>query len=93
MYLLEQPLRTVIPDEDGRGRIGLIPAATLLQLRSEAPHLLRLRSGLFACGPECPPCMVEVVWDRVCCYVFRSDLEERSGQQFIRAKESAECVA
>jgi hypothetical protein len=62
MYLLNQPIRAVFCENNGRCRLDIIPEGSHVQLRGPSPF-----EG-----------MVEVVWRGISCSVFLSDLESRS---------------
>jgi hypothetical protein len=62
MYLLNEPIRAVFCDGNGRCRIDIIPAGAQVCLRGPSPF-----AG-----------MVEVIWGRFYCNIFLTDLENRS---------------
>jgi hypothetical protein len=62
MYLLNQPIRAVFCEDNGRCRLDIIPAGALVELGGRSTY-----EG-----------MVEVVWRGVYCSVFLADLESRS---------------
>ena len=62
MYLLNQQLRGVFCEDNGRCRIDIIPEGSLVRLRGPSPF-----AG-----------MVEVSWGGVFCSVFLVDLEIRA---------------
>jgi hypothetical protein len=65
MYLLNQPIRAVFYDDNGRCRIDIIPEGSHVKLHGPSPF-----AG-----------MVEIVWRGIFCNVFLSDLESRSETQ------------
>ena len=62
MYLLNQPIRAVFCEDNGRCHIDIIPAGSQVRLR----------------GPSTFEGMVEIVWRGVFCNAFLTDIESRS---------------
>jgi hypothetical protein len=62
MYVLNQPLRAVFCEDNGRSRIDIIPVGAEVRLAGPSPF-----DG-----------MVEIAWSGRFCSVFLIDLESRS---------------